>query len=92
MATYNNFTYVHFQHEEILRDPKSATKKLCTTLGLTCYPEFQDGVARGLFEKPNLARNGIDWTEDRIERVEKIVKKHPKMFTMLKYTKLDSKI
>jgi hypothetical protein len=58
------------RHEEMIQDPLSTLSRLCQHLGVTPEEDYLRDCAGIVFSSPRKTRRAVEWTPDRIQRVQ----------------------
>jgi hypothetical protein len=64
------------RHERLVADPRQTLAEICRFLGVEAEPTFLEQCAATVWPSPRLSRQAVSWTDEQIERVDRLIAGH----------------
>jgi hypothetical protein len=64
------------RHERLVADPRQTLAEICGFLGVEAEPTFLEQCAATVWPSPRLSRQSVSWTDEQIERVDRLIAGH----------------
>jgi hypothetical protein len=64
------------RHERLVADPRQMLAEICLFLGVEPEPTFLEQCAATVWPSPRLSRQSVSWTDEQIERVDRLIAGH----------------